>query len=355
MAGLGTATGLVYGSGLIYPEAGGGTLASAASAVSYPLDMRPQSAVTTSATAVADAAGEYTAYVIAASEDMSVSHVGWRMHAVSGSPTADIRIETVNTSGLPTGTLYATDTNVITGTLTATFAVHALTATAVIPRGTVFAVVCRYNSGTSLSPGAINIPRPAALPYQVTNTGTPAAAFMSFAGNLALGSSATQFYFIPGQFPIRTTVANAFNNSTAGAARGVRFQVPFACRCSGFANFTISTSNGNVNVKMLDDAGAELSSSSTAYISSPAINAVREYIFDNPVTLSANTWYRAVVEPTMTKNTAVYTLTVASNCASAMPNGSFWHYTTYTTAGGWVDTATSSYPVAFLLLDQLVS
>jgi hypothetical protein len=66
-----------------------------------------------------DAAGEYGAMILQAQEDMTISHVGFRTAGATGSPTADVRIETLASTGFPSGTLWATNTNIVTGTLSA--------------------------------------------------------------------------------------------------------------------------------------------------------------------------------------------------------------------------------------------
>ena len=93
-----------------------------------------------------DASGDYDAIVLAAREAMTISHVGFRTGAVAGSPTADVRIETVAATGLPSGTLWATNTNIVTGALSgSTYALHALTASASITACQMFDVKTASN------------------------------------------------------------------------------------------------------------------------------------------------------------------------------------------------------------------
>ena len=304
-----------------------------------------------------DASGEYHAIVTQAQEDMSISHIGWYNGGVAGSPTADIRIETVTAStGLPSGTLWATNTNVVTGTLTAnTWVVYALGATATILRGQLYAVKFLYNSGTSFnfveysSSGAIGIS--AAL-----NTGTPSLATSGVMAPIGLGSSSTAMYLVPGLRPINGLSNTSFNN-TSGGRRGVRFQVPFACRLRGVRFMKAIAQTGDFNFGVWDNGGTEVGSSITASDFS-AFNGTNagwhELMFDSAPSLSANTNYRVALEPTSSTNVNMYHMTAASNALfSGNPGGSTAHLTTYTTGGGWDDSATTTVPWFDLLLDQI--
>ena len=308
-----------------------------------------------------DAAGEYQTYVFQAREAMTVSHVGWRTGTVAGSPTADTRLETVGTDGLPTGTLWAANTNIVSGTLSSnTFTLHALTASATIARGEFFAVKMVYNSGTSIivsrTDRLTNVA--ANVPYKVTNvTGSAVKAqIASTSANVAFGSSTTTFYNLDNAYPVIAVTNSTFSNSVAGSKRGLRFQVPFPCRACGLQWYN-STSAGDFNAHLFNDAGTELSSSSTAFEgdrSGLALSGVMVAMFDNPVELSPGTWYRATVEPSSATNITVgFAQMPSASYLSAWPHQANAHYTTFTTAGGWVDSATDSVPFLELILDRV--
>ena len=313
---------------------------------------------------IMDAAGEYNSFVFAAREAMTISHVGLGVANVAGSPTVDIRIETVDgATGLPSGTLWATNSNIVTGALSNGFTVHALTASASITAGQVFCVKVAFATGTSVRHThirGVHGYEAMGRPYRVSNTGTPAKADIAVnAGaswSLALGSSTTAFYSLwPAIQPVTAAANNTFNN-TNGARRGMRFQVPFKCRCVGL-NWFGSTQVGDYNAILFNDAGTELSSSSTAYegdnsVNTAAAGTIWTY-FDNPVTLSPATWYRAVLEPSSTTNVGISTITCAdANYMEAMIGGGNSHYTTYASSA-WDDTNTTLVPQMNILIDQL--
>jgi hypothetical protein len=313
---------------------------------------------TLSSASTLDAAGEYVATVFRATENMTISHVIFRVNAASGSPTVDVRIETVSTTdGLPTGTLWATNTNVVSAALSAgTVYTEALTASASINTGDYVAVVFKYNSGTSVAltlAGGGHDLTSMGMPYQVNNTGTPTKANHGAARAMAVGNGATSFYYVPGMLPVSATVQQNFS-TTNGDAFGNRFQVPFKCRCKGLVYIVAGTS-GEFSYGLYDDSGTELSSSSTTFdIDQAAWNTANPMLmfFDNPVTLSPATWYRLALWPSSTTNTSAYKQTVMTDASEAMPYTNF-HYTTKATGGAWTDTATTEALMLDLIIDQL--
>jgi hypothetical protein len=300
-----------------------------------------------------NAAGEYSAWVFRATEAMTISHVGWRPGAVAGSPTADVRIETVDAAtGLPSGTLWAANTNIVTGALTTAFQVEALTASASIAAGDYFAVKIAYNSGTSLTVlGVTNHTlRGGQLPYRISNTGAPTIGAMIWS-SLALGSSATAWYKLQNCFPFTDILTSSFNN-TNSAARGVRFQVPFKCRCVGMIR-PVGTTLGDYNIAILDDSGSELGSTSTAFDGNivDTNGGAPHAWFDTPIELAAGTWYRAVIEPsTVTNTTWAYMISAGSDYEETYPAAN-WERCERV-SGVWTDTP-DNLPLIDLMFDQI--
>lgn len=310
-----------------------------------------------SAQNVMDAAGEYYAVIFQATEDMVISHVAWRADTAVGSPTIDIRIETVDTStGLPTGTLWAANTNIVTGALsTDTDYIDALTASASISAGDFYAVKFAYNSGTSITIASVsrineNVYN---LPGDVINTGTPAQSQQG-CPILALGSNATTFYKLHKIcLPVNAISNNGHNNASSPLSRGLRFRLPFAARLVGLKAF-ISTGAGDRDVVLYDDAGNQLASKSF-----PGTVGIRTnggthcFYFDTPQSLDADTWYRIVFTPTNATSINTYKCTFMDLNQKA---ASMWrddgHYTTLDT-GVWDDTATDEVPFFDLLIDQI--
>jgi hypothetical protein len=304
------------------------------------------------------AAGHYAAYAFVAREDMVVSHVAFRCNAASGSPTIDVRIETLDpATGLPNG-LWATNTN-LSGVSVAstTNYISTLTAAATITKGQTFCVKFAYVSGTSFGLGVVSgvvSPTTSALPYQILNTGSPAKAILAVQPVIGFGSSSTAFYQVPGVIPITVYAAGAFNN-TSSAKRGILFTPPMDCRIIGVRWFN-GGATGDYNAVVLtgDASGTELSSSSTAFEgnnNSENFTSAMTVYFDNPVTADAGTAYRVVIEPSSATNVNVSTYTLPSaDYFSATPAKSTAVYTAY--AGSWTD-STTQLPLMDIIIDQV--
>lgn len=300
-----------------------------------------------------DAAGEYVAYVFEAMEAMTVSHVGWRNAGATGSPTADVRIETVDpATGLPTGTLWATNTNIVTGALSAnTWNLNALTASASIASGDFFAVKIAYNSGTSfqISRSSSNWNASSSWPHwRVLNTGTPTLGDITNHFLLALGSNATTFYRLPSSFPATAYTNTTFNSGSSPNRRGIRFQIPFKARLRGVGFATAQV--GDFQLGIYNDAGT---SQETKNFEGDLQRFGRANLLNTGVVINANTWYRATIEATTVTNQAISTFSLPSaDYVSALPWGAFGHETTFN-GSAWDDTATTTIPIMTLAFDQV--
>lgn len=309
-------------------------------------------------TATVDAAGEYVAYAFSAREDMVVSHVGFRAGTATGSPTCTVSIEGADATGLPDGAATFGGSAGTTATISSnTWVLTALGGAATIPKGSIFFVKIAYASGTSQviqHLGTWVLPIVSALPYRVINTGTPTKSVLSDnTPMVALGSSSTAFYQIPGAIPLNAVTAGGFNN-TNSAKRGLRFVPPMNCRAVGIRWYN-TNSTGNYNIVLFNDAGTELSSSSTAVDGDHNAAGTFGHIsafFDNTVTLTAGTAYRIAVEPSSATNVNVSTMTLpSSDYFSATPAGGTAVYATFDTAT-WTD-STTQLPVMDLIIDQV--
>ena len=303
-----------------------------------------------------DGAGEYFAVIFCAQEDMAISHVYFRPHAVAGSPTCEIRIETVDSStGFSTGTLWATDTNIVTGTLDTTGATHALTASASISRGQWFAVKFLYNSGTSFTTREMNaIANNSAFCYTDINTGTPTKGTV-LGCVMAVGSSATSFYQLPGHhYPESGMPGTGSINNTNGARHGARFMTPFKCEIHGVV-VGILTFNA-FDITFYDDSGNVISGATASALAGPhGMTSGRcGVLIGTPFTPDTNTWYRVAVVPTSASNVALRTVAVPSlDYLTALPGKGNVRRTDYTTAGGWSDANEAQLPEIDLLIRRI--
>jgi len=306
-------------------------------------------------------AGHYLAYVFEAKEDMVVSHVLYRCGTSTTAPSVEVRIETVATTGFPSGTLVNTagsGSTVTHSPASGTDYILALGATATIPRGTVFCLRFNILSGAAFGISRVQslvMPSAPARPYEIVNTGTPTRAAPTLMP-VGFGSSATTFYQVPFAVLASNTSATTFNSTTAaGTKRGMRFILPFTARVIGFRFFN-GGNIGDFNAMIADDSGAEVSNSSTAIDgdqSSANNSGMTGVTFDNAVTCIANTPYRLTLEPTTSSNINLSYVTFSSSLyRQTSPGGNNIETASYTTAGGWTD-GTLGFPILDLTIDQV--
>lgn len=337
------------------------TLVSLPSPIPFPGNVGiPSSTFSLNNLVTVSAAGHFASWVFCAREDMVVSHIGFRAGTSTGSPTCTVGIETVDASGIPSGSAGFGSTNGTTATISSnTWVLTALGASATIPKGTMFAVKVAYNAGTSQVIQGLgnfvanyNIPN---IPYTVINAGSNTKAAPTSAMLVACGSSSTDFYQLFGAVPYASTGGGGFNN-TNSAKRGLLFTPPMNCRAVG-ARWWAATAVGDYTAGMYtgDAAGTELSSSTTAFEgdqSGAGVTGIHTVYFDNPVTLTAGTPYRVAIEPTSATNNNVTTITVvSSNYMTATPGGQSQQYTSLA-SGTWTDSNTQ-YPLMDVLIDQV--
>jgi hypothetical protein len=309
--------------------------------------------------ATLDAAGEYVCLVFQAEEAMTISHVGFRNGTVVASGAADVRVETVDAAtGLPSGTLWATNTNAATGALTSnTTAVYALTASASVAAGEWVAIKIAYASGTSFT--VLNHTAYGGLcdvPYKVINTGTPTISAIAAPLLFGVGSSSTAMYFIPGTMLASNVGTTSFDNSTAGAQRGIIFTPPMACKLRGITYGALNHVAVDRNLKLYNADGSSLIKSTAidGDFTSPTSLAMHRDLFDADQTLVAGTQYRLVLEPSEAANVRWQHLVLGdSGYRSGIPGGTAIQYTTFTTGGGWDDTDVTTVPLWDLLISAL--
>lgn len=311
-----------------------------------------------------DASGEYDAYIFEAREDMVVDRVGFKPNAATGSPTAELRIETVS-AGVPSGTLWNAAGGGSTGTTgtlsTSSMNVTTLAAAATISKRQIFAVVIKYATGTSfvttaMSRGGLN-DGVTTMPYKVTNVTGSAVASVVNSIPLILGSSSTNFYRLPACYPI--TAVGTINPASNGVERAVclRFQLPFKCRIIGARALVTSVgTTEDFSMGIYTDAGSEVSSSMTTFAAAsyyPAGGASIEALFDNSVTPTINTWYRLVYQPDTTLACTInYATLEDANHAKAIMRGLNAQTGTRDSGGAWTDVSTRI-PMMDLIIDQL--
>jgi hypothetical protein len=303
------------------------------------------------ATMIIDANGEKAGWVMQAPKTGTIDRVGFLTVTVTTGDTVDVRVETVDASGLPTGTLFGTNTNnsqVIAAADDNTWFEVTLTAGASVTRGDFFAVVvslpgsgatgnmqiARYSPVISITP-----------PYCLLYTSSWAKGSFSPVGSVRY-SDAT-YPPIPGLVSVTALAANNVNTGTTPDERGVKFVPNCGCKVSGIW-FATSSASDSV-VKLYDSTDTLLASKAYDGDVAQATNP-RMVTLDTEVTLTAGATYRATVLPSSATNVQLWRLTHRSDAAAQMP-GNDWAFqeTTRTDAGAWTDTANARTQMGLVL------
>lgn len=327
-------------------------LVSLSAPFAYPYWFGSQSAMSISQQSLSSS-GNYVAGVFAAPKTGNISAIGYFPGTVS-SPSADVRLETVDSSGLPSGTLWGTNTNASHTPSASTWAWVTLTASAAVNKGDIICIKIARSSGTF----QVNYWNPAPVigffPYGVFNTGTPSRSTACPILAVKYDDNTYPFMF---SFPLGNTgLAQAINSGTTPDEKGVKFTVPFACKVSGACfryvapsgstTYTLKLYDGSDNVlaSVLVDTDAQATINSTGQIVS---------LFNTDVQLSPGSTYRLTILPTDATNFNFFRAILdAATTREAWPHGTSWQATERTDAGSWTDTDTQM-PLMSLMLSAL--
>lgn len=294
--------------------------------------------------ATLDAADEKAAVIFQAPKTGTIDRVGFRTATVTTGETVDVRLETVDGNGNPSGTLVGANTNgsqIILLTDDNIFFEVTLTAGASVTRGDWLAIVVVMPSVTT---GNLQISRTNAArlrPYVAQF----AAAAWSRSGFEAIGSiryNDATYGNVPGLFPVGSSLATeSFQSGTNPDERGNKITVPFPCEIVGAWFRSNSGTLGDFTLKLYDSGTTVLESIAVDGDISGSVNGVEDTIlFDTEVTLAAGDVVRLTKLATTATTTGLVALVAPTGMAAALPGGGQMVYTTRNDSGGaWSDTA----------------
>lgn len=312
----------------------------------YPASLESDGAPTLT-TNLLDAAGEYGAFVFSAPKTGNISAIGYLPGIATGSPAVDIRVETLGADGLPSGSLWAANTNAAHSPTTTTWEWVNLTAAAAVTKGQLVVIKIAYSSGTSIAVRRwSSVPTRTGFPYGVVNTGTPGKTGMYL---YAVKYDDTTYPYI-GSFPLSSlTITDALSDATTPDEIGNVFTVPFACKVCGISLRV--NPGGPYALKLYNSADSVLESVTGIDLDWMFVaGANQRVLFDTEVTLVAGDTYRITFLPEDGSSSTIYGGIVdASATREAWPGGTAWQRTHRTNAGGWTNTATAIQFMTLLL------
>lgn len=314
-------------------------------------------AVAYTALAAVSGANDGYAAILAAPATGDITAVSFATSTVTTGATLDVRVETVNaTTGDPSGTLWATNTNgahALANTDDNVIKSQTLTAAATVTQGDMLAVVVK---NPAASPGNFQIRgcvggnskmRPYGDRYVTSvwtkNATTPMVA-LSYNGT---------YYQQQGSpcFGGNGSTLEAFNNTTSVREFGLQFVAPGSWRVRGAWAAITNGSDVNFDVILYEDTTAVLTLSCDGNIR--RANGVHYFQFASTYRLRAGKTYRIVVKPTTSTSISCEYMISGSNAMLATYHGvTNAVLARKSSAGAW-STDTSSVGLVGLICDAV--
>jgi len=306
-----------------------------------------------------DAASEKAAFITMIRKGGTISKVAWRTGTVTTGATMDVRIETVDpTTGDPTGTLWAANTNgsqIVADADDATVFTTTLTAGAVVAQGDVLAVVI---VNPSVSPGNLNVSSVGgvlAYNYPYLDLFTTVWNPQTGGACLALEYSDVTYEPMPRMLPCTAFQTTAYNSGSTPDERALKFKYPVPITVSGFWIFGSHATSSDFDAVLYDSNGttALLTQSVEAMQQRSTSVGLVDYFFDSTQALLKDTFYRLSFKPTTVNNITINSFT-AFNAAvmNQIEGGENFHLSERTDAGAWTDT-TSQRLFVGLIVEKL--
>lgn len=294
-----------------------------------------------------NADGEKAALVASSLVAKSIRYVYIRTGAVTTGGNLDVRIETVDSSGNPSGTLWATNTNVTlavgSGDDDVWLKAGPLTADATLAVGDIFAVVASLSgAGDMFLPSYNDDSDTVRYPYGLLYTSSYAKQgrrpvfFVEYSDG-----SYEPILGIPDYGSAFTT--HTFNSGSTTNRVGNRYTLPWPCRTNGCWLWRGLGDLGTITMNLYGTDGTTVLATTGAIQTDHSYGSavgLQFLPFQAPATLAATGPYRLAVVPDA-QNCLVYDFAVPDvDIMNQFPLGTSLYRSVYT-SGAWVDTTTA--------------
>lgn len=306
-----------------------------------------------------DSSAEKASFIVQAPKSGDIRKIGWRTSQVTTGGTITVRVDTVNSSGVPSGTLWGTNTSgsqVVNSADDNTWFLTTLTADATVVKGDLLALVLTHpGDSTSYEVSYIAATEIiSAFPYIVHRTGADTK--LSGAPVLAFEYSDGSYAVIEGSYPLKTITNDVFNSGSSPDEVGIKITVPWKLQVTGFWTWmSTQGASSTYDVKLYNTDGSSvlLSRSGDPQKEQATDNGVRTYLFNGVATLNSGGTYRLTLVPTSVNNVTLMNIeTSTSNQMGAMDGGVDIVRTSRADAGAWTDTSTAR-PMIGLTVDGI--
>jgi hypothetical protein len=299
------------------------------------------------------------AQIFQVAEAGSIKGADFNVGIVYGTPSTNynVRLETVGSDGVPTGTLWATNTEyTLTTGLGTGWKTGDFTASATVARGDIVALVIKPNTTydieitRSQNPGStLGV---VSFPYGCTKSGSTWAT-QAFTFQVGLKYSDDTYRHLPGVASWKTIGSTALRTSTSPDEVGIKFVCPFDCSVGGIWSTAHVGLNGGYTYKLYDASNTVIFTRTYGAVAGFASSSgLSQLMLDASYELTGGDTYRLTVQGTdAAGDLNVYSGTVDSAALMGSQHmGADCIWTERTDAGSWTDTTTKR-PFMGLLLD----
>lgn len=275
----------------------------------------------------------------------TITKVGFRTTAVNAA-TMDIRLETVDlTTGLPTGTLFGTNTNgskvLLASDDNAYFEVT-LTSPATVTPDDYVAVVVRTTTSTAGTFGYAALSNTGySTPYSAINTGSWARQNAIPLFSICYGTSGYINHI--GILPVKAVNTHTFSNADTPDIYSNKITIPFNCKIKGV--WALVDADGDFDINIYSSDGTTVLASASNDAEYPGVTSVTtNYLpLDTEVEFSAGDVFWVAIEPTSATSMSAYSLDFESTDIKKIYIGSSCEYSTAKTPtqpSDWTTTTT---------------
>lgn len=320
-------------------------------------EQRSSNVVAGLANVLLDAAGEKVGLVFRPPKSGNIAKVCFRSGAIIASGgNVDVRLETLDASGHPSGTLFGTNTNATQAVSTTvnTWYTTTLTAVAAVtPASQIGMVLVNSTGNYNLSSMNVNHNLASGHPYGFVNQGANVK-------NIAQAVAAFEYddgsyEYVVGTAPYKDINTVAYNTGSTPDERGLYFQYPVGIRVWGCWALIDPDGDGDFNLYDADGSTVLATATTRNAIRATANQGYHVYPFDARATLSAATNYRLTLMPAgVTSLTLIESDVNSVALMGGMPGGPNFHHTSRTNAGAWTQTDTKV-PWLGLIVDGIDS
>ena len=278
----------------------------------------------TYSTNIIDAVGEKSGHIFQAPKTGTIDRVCFRTSTVTTGDTVDVRLETVGSDGMPSGTLVGTNTNASKAILTTDDNVWfevTLTAGASVTKGQHIAIVVVMGAGggnVQISRVVPTLGSNGGRAYTALYTGASWAIQQSSAPIGAVRYSDGTYPYTPNLYPHSAQTSASYNNGVSGDEHYNRIVLPFTCKIGGIWHHSSSANPGDYTMSLYTVSGTTGTLLEAKSIDGDAIGsgstANVEDIFTTEYTIPAGTHIAVGKRATTATNVnlAMYTMPSAA-------------------------------------------